>query len=137
MLFQLLAEQDPAIYVLDPLPNMDAAAVTERIPNFVKTLRNARPKTPIVLVESLEYTDGDYVSSRRERFSTSNVALKKVYEDLRKSGVKGITYVSAENLIGKDFEGTVDGTHPNDLGFMRMADKIGPVVQKLLKSSAH
>ncbi len=52
----LLAELDPAVYVLDCLPNMKAALVTERVEPFEKTLRAARPTTPIVLVEDRFYT---------------------------------------------------------------------------------
>jgi hypothetical protein len=132
---QLLAELDPAIYVLDPLPNMDADGVRERMEPFVKTLRQAHPKTPIVLVETLEYTDAHLVKTRRERVDTSNAALREVYERLKKSGEKNLTYITSENLIGMDGEGTVDGTHPNDLGFARMADKIEPVLRKLLKDA--
>ena len=28
---------------------------------------------------------------------------------------------------------TVDGCHPNDIGFMRMADKIGSLIAKVIK----
>src|SRR5262249_5941177 len=47
----LFAELDPAVYVLDCLPNMSAAEVTERIDPFVTVLRKAHPDTPILLVE--------------------------------------------------------------------------------------
>ena len=131
-LAQLLAELDPAIYVLDPLPNMDAAGVRERIEPFVKTLRKAHPKTPIVLVEHVHYTEAPFVSSRYERYSQANIALKEVYQRLLKTE-KNISYISSEHIIGDDAEGTVDGTHPTDLGFARMAETIEPVLKKLLK----
>ena len=47
----LLAELDPAVYVLDCLPNMTAAQVEQRVEPFVRTLRKAHPSTPIVLAE--------------------------------------------------------------------------------------
>jgi hypothetical protein len=37
-------------------------------------------------------------------------------------------YVSAPSLLGNDGEATVEGTHPTDLGFVRMADAIEPVM---------
>ncbi|MBA4148549.1 MAG: SGNH/GDSL hydrolase family protein [Verrucomicrobia bacterium] len=132
-LAELLAELDPSAYVLDPLPNMDAVAVRERIEPFVHTLRSAHPKTPIILVESLSYTDGFLVETRKNRYTSSNAALREAFKNLKKSGVKNLHYIPGKDLIGQDGEGTVDGTHPNDLGFMRMADEIGPVLRRLVR----
>jgi lysophospholipase L1-like esterase len=36
-------------------------------------------------------------------------------------------------MIGDDFEGTVDGVHPNDLGMMRIAESLEPAIKKLIK----
>jgi lysophospholipase L1-like esterase len=129
----LLAELDPAVYVLDPVPNMDAALVRERMEFFVRTIRESHPKTPIILVESLSYTDGALVAQRKERYSSANAALREVFAKLKKSGVKNLHFISGENLIGDDHEATVDGTHPTDLGFLRMAEKIEPVLRKFVK----
>ena len=35
---------------------------------------------------------------------------------------KNIFYIDRKNALGLDQEGTVDGVHFNDLGFMRYAD---------------
>jgi len=43
-----------------------------------------------------------------------------------------VFYLGCENLLGHDQEATVDGTHPTDLGFMRMADAMEPVLRKAL-----
>jgi hypothetical protein len=47
----LLAELDPAVYVLDCLPNMTAAEVAERVEPLVRTPRKAHPEAPIVMAE--------------------------------------------------------------------------------------
>ncbi len=39
------------------------------------------------------------------------------------------------DLMGNDNEATVDGIHPTDLGFSRMAAVIGPVVKTALADS--
>src|SRR6185295_14374582 len=51
----LLAELDPALYVIDCLPNMDGPAIAERAEPFVRTLRKAHPATPILFVEDRTY----------------------------------------------------------------------------------
>ena len=132
---QLLAELNPAVYVLDPLPNMKEESVGARLERFMEILRGAHPKTPIVLVESIAYPDGDLVGPRGERYTKSNARLRELYQRLVRAGDKHLLYVPAEGLIGADSEGTVDGTHPTDLGFMRMADAIEPTLRRALKMS--
>lgn len=129
---QLLSELDPSIYVLDPLPNIASENVEPRVEPFVKILREKNPKTPIVLVENVEFPDGLFVASRHDRFAKSNAGLRRVFDRLRQGGDKNLFYVSAEKLLGTDGEGTVDGTHPTDLGFLRMADAIEPVLKSKL-----
>jgi hypothetical protein len=131
---QLLAELDPAVYVLDPLPNMKEEWVAPRLERFVNTLRQAHPKTPIVLVENIAYPDGDFVEPRGERYMKANAGLRELHQRLVRAGDKNLLYVSAAGLIGPDREGTVDGTHPTDLGFLRMADAIEPVLRRAFKS---
>ena len=134
-LADLLAELDPSVYVLDCLPNMDAKEVTERVEPFVRKLRAAHPTTPIVLVEDRSYADSFLVASKRERNDSSRSALKAAYDRLRQAGVKELHYLKGANLLGDDGEGTVDSSHPNDLGFMRQADAhaiaLGPILKRL------
>ncbi|MCC7377340.1 MAG: SGNH/GDSL hydrolase family protein [Verrucomicrobiales bacterium] len=132
---ELFAELDPSVYVLDCLPNMNAAEVTERVEPFVRTLRAKHPTTPIVLVEDRSYADAFLVASKRERNDTSRAALQAAYQRLKKAGVRDLYYVPGEHLLGDDGEGTVDSSHPNDLGFMRQADVLGKVLKPLLKKS--
>jgi len=133
-LAQLLATLDPATYVLDPLPNMKEEWVAPRLENFIAILRAAHPKTPIVLVENVPYPDGDYVAPRGEHYQKANAQLRELYRRLVRAGDKRLFYVPAAGLIGADTEGTVDGTHATDLGFMRMADAIEPALKRALKS---
>jgi lysophospholipase L1-like esterase len=129
----LLAELDPAVYVLDSLPNLDVAEMG-RVEPFVNAIRSAHPTTPIVLVENVLYTNGPYVKARGVKALEVNKLLRDLYEKLRKAGDKNLSYVAAPRLLGSDGEDTVDGTHPSDLGFFRMAAGITPAVQAALRS---
>ena len=42
-------------------------------------------------------------------------------------------YLEGANLLGADDEGTVDGSHPTDLGFVRQAAEFERVLRPLLK----
>lgn len=129
----LLAELDPAVYVLDCLPNMDANLITERMVPFVQKLRAARPETPILLVEDRTYSNSFLVSSSRERNTTNRAALEKAYQTLLQDGVKHLGYLHGEKLLGTDGDDTVDSSHPTDLGFMRHADAFQPALLPLLQ----
>jgi len=51
-----------------------------------------------------------------------NQALRTEFDKLVKAGMKDLIYISAAGSIGTDSEGTVDGTHLTDLGYLRYAD---------------
>lgn len=130
----LLAEVDTAVYVLDCLPNLKPEEVAERVEPFVIALRAARPDTPIVLMENIAYQAGTFLPAPRAAYTDKNSVLRAAYERLLAAGVPGLTYVPGEGLLGTDGEATVDGTHPTDLGFMRMAEALAPVLRKILET---
>jgi hypothetical protein len=109
----LLAELDPAVYVLDCLWNMRPAEVSERVGPFVKKLRTARPKTPILLVEDCSVSN----TTPTEK----GTICRRIYEDLKAEGITGLHFLSNRDMLGTDGDGTVDGCHPNDVGMLRQA----------------
>ena len=129
----LLAELDPAVYVLDCLPNMSAPDVAERVEPFVMALRKAHPRTPIVLVEDRFYADGFLIAGKRRHNEENHAALRAAYERLIAAGVQGLHYLPGEHLLGDDGEDTVDSSHPTDLGFMRQADAFAAALKPLLE----
>ena len=74
-----LAQLDPHLFVVDCLPNMVADEIQGRASHLVRTIRDARPGTPILLVEDRTYGDAQFVMSRRRRNENSREAFKKVY----------------------------------------------------------
>ncbi len=125
----LLAELDPTVYVLDCLWNMSSTEVSERIGPFVKTLRRARPGTPILLVED---------SSVSNTTPTEKGAiLRRIYDDLRTDGITNLHFLSNRDMLGTDGDGTVDGCHPNDHGMMRQAIEFRRSLAAILAISSH
>ncbi len=129
----LLAELEPAVYVLDPLPNLAPNLVQPRLVHMVKTIRAARPRTPIMLVENITYCNAWLVPSRAKRVSGANRALHEALRELHAGGCRGLHLVHGADLLGSDGLGTVDGTHPTDVGFLRMADLLEPLLRTLLE----
>ena len=46
--------------------------------------------------------------------------------------MKGLFYVKGDPLLGDDAEASTDGSHPSDLGFVRQADVLEPVLRAAL-----
>lgn len=130
----LLAELDARLFVIDCLPNLQADQVG-RVEEFVRILRQRHAATPVVLVESLEYVNGVALPARKERYEKSNRTLREIHARLARTD-RNIHLVPAANLIGADGEGTVDGVHPSDLGMLRMADHMAPLLRRLLGDAA-
>lgn len=127
-----LIQVDAAAYVIDCLPNMQPAQVTERTIPLVQQLRAAKPETPIILVEDRRYTN-DWITPVKHQFHTDNhAALKAAYDTLIQQGVKNLHYIPGDALYGTDTEGATDASHASDLGFMRQADIFEPVLRKAL-----
>jgi lysophospholipase L1-like esterase len=133
---ELLGELDPCVYVIDPLPNMIGSEVAERTEPFVQALRKARPDTPIVLVADRVHGDAPFKLYMQAEYDEKHKILRNAYNNLISSGVKGLYYVPGDNLFGDDGEGFVEGSHPNDLGFMRMADILEPVLKPLINQTS-
>jgi len=131
-LAQLLGELDAAAYVIDCLPNLSPKEVAERTEPFVRLLRKARPHTPIVLVEDRSYTNSAWLSSQRQRNEASRAALRATFDRLTSEGVVSLHYQPGADLLGEDGEGTVDSSHPTDLGFMRQAEVQLPLLRYVL-----
>jgi hypothetical protein len=129
----LIAPLAVSIYVIDCSPNMTPDLIKERTEPLVRALRAAHSETPIVLVENIVYQQAWFLADSAKSFKNKNDALRAAYQRLVRAGVKNLHYVRGDHLLGGDSEATVDGTHPTDLGFLRMAEAIEPELLKILK----
>src|ERR1035438_6336755 len=94
---KFVAELDPAVFVLDCLPNMGPTDVAERTVPGVKILRAAHPDTPILLVEDRHYESEFLVQSRREHSEANHAALREAYAALQKEKAPQLYYRSEEH----------------------------------------
>lgn len=131
---EAMCETDAALYVIDCNANTKSELIYDRTITLVQMLRKQRPRVPVLLVEG--FMNESYffnpASGVNEEVLKKQQALSRAFETLKKSGVKDIYYQKGDNLIGSDHEGTVDGIHPNDIGMMRIADALLPVIKKIL-----
>ncbi len=87
------------------------------------------------LVEDRSFANSFLVPSRQKHHAASRKALRTAYEALVQpgvqAGVQGLHYLEGDALLGDDGEGTVDSSHPTDLGFVRQSDAFEPVLREL------
>jgi hypothetical protein len=127
-----LARLDPAVFVIDCLPNMNADQVKERAAPLARQIRAARQDTPIVLVEDRRFTNSWVTPDKAAFHDANHAALRAAFEELKAEGVGGLFYIEGDNLYGDDTEGAVDASHATDLGFTRQADAFEPVLRRAL-----
>lgn len=128
----LLGELDPAVYVIDPMPNMDAKMVQERAKTFLQHLRSLRPHTPFLLMEDAPKTNAWFFKEKMAENRQKWQEMRKIYKHLQDEGENNIFYLKGNHLFGTDNEASIDGIHPGDLGLTRMADKIYPLLRKII-----
>ncbi len=122
---RVLAEIPASVYVLEPVQNMTVEMIEERIVPFVKHLRSKRADTPILMVESPNvWSQGD-----------KHVVWKKAFDQLKAEGISGLHYMKGDGMYRSQEDGTVDRTHPTDLGFYDMAVAYDPVLRQILNDS--
>ena len=128
----LLTELDAAVYVIDCLPNMNGDQVAEKTEPLVKQLRQARPDTPIVLVEDRSFSNSWRFKSRRDHHEKSRSALVRAYDNLVSYRMKAPYCLGGEDLLGDDTEATTGGSHPSDFGFLRQAKAFKPLLKQAI-----
>lgn len=129
---ELLAGIDAALFVLDCGANMTAEWARERTVPFIRALRAARPDTPILVIEDAQSQSLWFSAAGRESNDEKNAIVREALATLRAEGVENLHHREFTGLIGDDGEGTVDGIHFTDLGFLRMAESLAPVIEEIL-----
>lgn len=123
---------DVDVFLLDPVPNCTEMMCDTLTYNFVKTLRVLRPDVPIVMLEGPIYPYARYDSFFGKYLPKKNDAFRRNYERLKAENPDNLYYVTSEGLDGPEDDGTVDGIHLTDLGFLHYANKMIPILRPLL-----
>lgn len=125
-----LATIDASVFVCDydyNAPNAEHLQATH-LPLY-KTYREKNPDTPIIFVSGVNvaFNNMDKIKRRQIVLDTYNYALSQ--------GDERVSFIDGHTMFGGRYGNvfTVDGAHPNDAGFLRMADIIGRDVEIMLK----
>lgn len=125
---------DAKLFIIDYEANSGTNGKMElTLDRFIRCLRENNPETPIAVLSRIKYLFDDL----KPTLGTRREALRKFQENMvkkfRKSGDKFVYYIDGSRLMGKDYhEYTIDSIHPNDLGFMKIADGLEKRIRKIL-----
>ena len=124
-----IAGLDMSLFVMDYDHNApDAAHLEATQERFFRIVREAQPDLPIALISKPDFDiDPEGNAARR-------AVIRRTYEHALAAGDARVRFIDGETLFGttERRDCLVDGTHPNDLGFRRMANAITPVLRELL-----
>lgn len=122
--------KDVSAFVLDYDHNTKTAEeLADTHEAFFKIVRAAHPNLPILMMSK---PDVDKVGVEvEERMQV----IHRTYLNAKNAGDDKVWFLDGGTFFGTHgrAECTVDGTHPNALGFMRMAEKVYPVLKEMLQ----
>jgi len=126
---QYIAGLEMTAFVMDYDHNAPNSEHLERThERFFRIIRKAQPKLPILFVTKPD-CDKDLDSAAERR-----AVIRKTYENAVIAGDRHVAFLDGAECFGAEDRDacTVDGCHPNDLGFYRMAQAIYKPLLKLL-----
>ncbi len=126
---EYIASLSMRVFVLDYDHNApDAEHLQKTHEPFFRTVRKAHPELPIVLLSKPDFDAHPDMNARRRSI------IRATYERAVAEGDRHVVFVDGASLFGSTDRDmcTVDGTHPNDLGFFRMAEALYPVLRDLI-----
>ena len=135
---EYIASLDMSAFVFDydhNAPNVEWLLHTHY--PFYEVVREAHPNIPIICMSKPKPRFDDIPEPGEQEYidiERKNIIFETV-KKAREAGDNQIYFVDGETLYGKECSGecTVDGSHPNDLGFYRMAQALIPVLKEALK----
>lgn len=126
---RFIAGQRMSVFVFDydyNAPSPEALAETHG--PFFRIVRDFQPDLPVVMLSRPNfYKNAEDASRRRE-------VILGTYNGALAQGDKNVYFIDGETLLAgvEPQNCTVDGIHPTDDGFMRMANRVYPLLKGLL-----
>lgn len=95
---------------------------------FFSLLRRRKPDLPVIMVSRPDFEANPPDSVKRREI------IRAAYDIALAGGDSRVWFCDGETLFGTDCrtDCTVDGVHPNDLGFYRMAKTLAPTLKQAL-----
>ena len=128
-----MAEIEACCYVLDVGQNTSVEELGDRFVPFLDVLREGRPEIPLLATTPLFYNAELWSTTHQKGLNEKRRIISSAVTERKAGGYQSVYLLDASDYLWSDFtDGAVDGGHLNDLGFARMAERLGPVLAKIL-----
>lgn len=124
---EIMSEVDASLFILDFVPNASVQQIEEKMERFYTILRERHPDTPVIFIEDPVFPSARLNETMHKEVEEKNKALYKVFDKLKEKGEQNIQLIPCVSMT--DNEATVDGIHFTDLGFMRYAEYLYPIIK--------
>lgn len=129
MMIQYLANLKMSVFVCDYDHNTPDAEYLQKthLPLY-RSIRAKQPNLPIVFLSA------PTIIANMEEYAARREIIRESYREALNEGDENVYFIDgAELFAGEDWDScTIDGVHPNDLGFYRMAMRIEKELGSLL-----
>lgn len=129
---RLMAKVDAGAYILDFVPNCKVEQMQDSMLTFYSIIRKSHPTTQMLFIEQPMYANATFDRKTYNDITRKNEVFDSIYNVIRKQD-KNVLLLHSKGVLGDDDEATVDGTHFTDLGMMRYANTLLPIIRKMLK----
>lgn len=129
---EYMAELSMSAFVCDYDHNApDAEYLRNTHYRMYQKIREKHPDIPYVMLSRPDVDAGDNYEDTLLR----RQVVEDTYRYAREAGDRNVWYIDGEGIFrGADEDScTVDGVHPNDLGFVKMADSIGRILRRAMR----
>ena len=128
-----IASLDMSLFVYDydyNAPSLEYLQATHE--PFFRIVREAHPDLPIVMMSRSSGKRNAEVEARRE-------VIRTTFANAQEAGDRNVWFVNGAESFGETDRDmcTVDGAHPTDIGFLRMADALEPLLREILWTTDH
>jgi len=127
--------EDVKLFILDYEANAGTNGLLYKtLEDFIKIIRSKYPLAPIIVLSRIKYLFDELNPSLGKIREEIRVFQENLVERLTLEGDSNLYYLDGSKIYPSGYdEYTVDGIHPNDLGFMKIADYLEEAIQKILK----
>lgn len=125
---EYIRKLDMSIFVYDydhNAPTLEHLKDTHE--RMFKEFREANPNTPVIMLSRPKF----YLTKEEEERAR---IVRQTYENALKEGDKNVYHIYGKDLLSgfAKNDGTVDNTHPNDMGFASIAEKLCSLIKEIL-----
>ncbi len=117
------------LFILDYEAN-SSDTIKDSLPQVIKIIRDTHKNTPIIILSRIAFaSDIIHKESLVKRNDNCKMQSALVHK-LTSQGDNHLYFIDGSKILRSDYdECTVDGIHPNDLGFMRMAKYLASFIE--------